>query len=194
MKVVTKVERKIEWLVSLAPLVVLAGLAVAFTRAILPEAAATQKQVFYGGVFFVVAFVTLVVLCSNDNVALVRLFGGIRMAVGRVYFKKVFGIYPPWSKRDWLAMKLIQPIVGDRIARLKSEKNGIKEQLIQEETPKLEELGILSVTPTPEDVRCVLKRGRVVLRKQDGLRRQFERADDAVNNAVWLASLFSFNV
>jgi hypothetical protein len=112
---------------------------------------------------------------------------------GRLYFRKPVGLFPPRSKRDWLAMQLIQKAIAVRICELKIEKDKLKSRLIEEKAPKLEEADILSFPPDIKSVRSALMTGRDILKDQRGLRRQYDQVDQAVDDAIWVVREFHFN-
>ncbi|MEK7634955.1 MAG: hypothetical protein AAB446_00795 [Patescibacteria group bacterium] len=91
------------------------------------------------------------------------------------YFHPIFGFYPP-KKKDWLAMKVYQPIVSEKIKSLKKTRDTLFEQ-------EDEQIQKISTSDNVEKLILEAKKFHV----------QVKVAKTACKEAQWLARFFDFN-
>ena len=91
-------------------------------------------------------------------------------------FRQIFEISPP-SKRDWLAMKVCQRVVSEKLKKLKE----IRNALFEEENKRI------SAPLTPQGVQ-----ERIADNLE--LHARVEVAKTAYENAEWLVMFFRFDI
>ena len=91
------------------------------------------------------------------------------------FFHGIYGVIPP-ARRDWLAMKVCQRVVTDKLKALKETRNN----LYKEENERI------SVQLNPEEVEKRVAENRE-------LHGRVEVASNAYDEAKWLAGFFGFD-
>lgn len=125
-----------------------------------------------GGVFGCVFVVLITEWGGGDDAFASRIFARSPAAK---FFKQIFEINPP-PRKDWLAMRVCQKIVTEKLAALKS----ARDKLYREENERI------SGAITPEGVAKRIADNRE-------LHAQIEVAKKAYAEAEWLADFFCFD-
>lgn len=126
-------------------------------------------------------------------IGLMTLGGFFEDVLMRLLFRVYFGMFPPLTKYNWIAMKVIQQAVNLSLSRARTAKKHAKEKM-SEVTKDYQ--WIKDEPPIENAGRAKFEIKRLVnwSPAYPAALKEFARADKAVRAKMWLARYFSFNV